>query len=116
MKRLNWILLTMTCLMISCTKSNEGGTDEPTGDCATAAKAFVANVNPIIQNTCTDALCHGTGSTNGPGSLLTYNSIFSARAAIRSAVANGSMPKNTSISTTQKNTILCWIDAGAPNN
>ncbi|MDZ4709458.1 MAG: hypothetical protein SH818_13755 [Saprospiraceae bacterium] len=116
MKRLNWLLLTMMCLLISCTKSNNDDTDDPTADCATTAKAFVANVNPIIKNTCTDALCHGTGSINGPGSLLTYNSIFAARATIRTVIANGTMPKNSSLSTAQKNTILCWIDGGAPNN
>ncbi|MEJ0106233.1 MAG: hypothetical protein WDO19_28400 [Bacteroidota bacterium] len=38
------------------------------------------------------------------------------RTAIRAAVASGEMPKTGSITTAQKNSILCWIDAGASNN
>jgi hypothetical protein len=26
------------------------------------------------------------------------------------------MPQGSSLSTSQKNSILCWIDSGAPNN
>jgi hypothetical protein len=48
--------------------------------------------------------------------LLTYNQIFTARIAIKTAVANGTMPKTGSLTTAQKNSIICWVDAGAPNN
>jgi hypothetical protein len=45
-----------------------------------------------------------------------YSEISSAKTSIRSAVASGRMPQTGSLSTSQKNAILCWIDSGAPNN
>jgi hypothetical protein len=31
-------------------------------------------------------------------------------------VLSGLMPQNATLTTAQKNTIICWIDSGAPNN
>ena len=52
----------------------------------------------------------------GPRPLLNYSQIFNARADIRPAVASGHMPLNATLTVTEKNAILCWIDNGAPNN
>jgi hypothetical protein len=35
---------------------------------------------------------------------------------IKPAVANGTMPKTGTLTTAQKNSIICWINNGAPNN
>ncbi len=118
-KTILFIALTVV-LFNACSKENTGGTNSGGGtlDCSTVTnKAFAANVNPIIQTSCsTNSGCHGSGSVNGPGALTSYTAIFNARTSIRSAVAGGSMPKNSTLSTSQKNSILCWIDGGAPNN
>jgi len=112
-------------LIASCSK---GGSDDPGSggnggggggsvNCTGVASGFAATVNQIIQTTCaTDATCHGAGSANGPGPLQTYNQIFAARIAIKTAVANGTMPKTGTLTTAQKNSIICWVDAGGPNN
>ncbi len=101
--------------IISCSKDNGGGTT--TVDCSTVTnKAFAADVNPILQATCNIAGCHAAGSFNGPGALTDYTQIFNARVVIRSAVAAGRMPQGSSLTAGQKNSILCWIDSGAPNN
>ncbi len=107
-------ILTIT-LLIACSKDNDTGASL---DCSTVTnKAFAADINPIIQSSCAfSSGCHGSGSTNGPGVLTSYTSVFNARTAIRSAVASGSMPQGSSLATNQKNSILCWIDSGAPNN
>jgi len=113
------ILVSLVAFVViaSCSK---GGSDDGGGgsvNCTGVASAFAANVNPIIQSTCaTDATCHGAGSANGPGPLLTYTQISSAKVTIKSAVSSGSMPKVGTLTTAQKNSIICWIDAGAPNN
>ena len=100
-------------LIISCSKND----DTPSNDCSSSPKSFSADVNPIIQSSCaTNNGCHGTGSINGPGPLLTYTQVFNARFAIKSAVANGSMPKNGSLTSAQKSAIICWVDNGAANN
>ena len=94
-----------------------GGGNPPAVNCSTVPKAFAADVNPIIQSICaTDATCHGSGSANGPGPLLTYTQIYNARALIKPAVSSGIMPKVGTLTTAQKNSIICWVDAGGPNN
>jgi len=101
-------------VLYACSKSSDS-----TGsvNCGGTAKSFSSDVNPIIQATCTtNSGCHGSGSNNGPGELLTYSQIFSARSSIRSAVVSGSMPKTGGLTAAQKNAIICWIDSGAPNN
>lgn len=86
-------------------------------DCNGAPKSFSTDVRPIILASCgINSGCHGAGSNNGVGELLTYSKIFDVRSEIRSSVASGDMPLNGSLTSTEKNAILCWIDAGAPNN
>src|SRR6187401_2638888 len=125
MKKGILVILAAFLLIASCSK---GGSDDPGGgggggggggsvNCTGVASAFAADVNPIIQSTCaTDATCHGAGSANGPGPLLTYTQISGASVTIKTAVASGTMPKTGSLTTAQKNSIICWINAGAPNN
>jgi hypothetical protein len=113
------IFITISCSKSSSTGGGNGGGGGGGGsvNCTGVASSFSANVNPIIQSTCaTDASCHGSGSFNGPGPLLTYSQIFAARTTIRAAVASGTMPKTGSLTTAQKNSILCWVDGGGQNN
>lgn len=85
-------------------------------DCGTA-KSYASDVSPVIESYCaTNSGCHGSGSTHGPGALTTYTQVYNARTAIRTAVTNGSMPQNGSLSNEQKNAIICWIDSGATDN
>jgi len=109
------IIITILCIVIACSKT---ATNSPGNvDCSGAAKSFATNVNPIIQSSCAaNSGCHGSGSNNGPGELLSYSQIFSARSAIRTAIISGRMPQNGSLTTAQKNSISCWIDNGAPND
>jgi len=125
MKKGILVILASFLLIASCSKggSDSGGGDSTGGgggstvNCTGVASAFAANVNPIIQSTCaTDATCHGAGSVNGPGPLLTYTQISNASVTIKTAVANGTMPKTGSLTTAQKNSIICWINSGTPNN
>lgn len=107
-------------ITISCKKDNGGsggggGGGGTTVDCSTVTnKAFAANVNPIIQASCNVSGCHAAGSTNGPGPLTNYAQISAA--SIRSAISSGSMPKGSTLTAAQKNSIICWIDSGKPNN
>ena len=99
-------------LLLACGK----GKVNYTPDCSTA-KSYATDVSPIIQSNCaTNSGCHASGSSQGPGALATYSQVYAAKTSIRTAVANGSMPQNSSLSNDQKNAILCWIDSGAANN
>ena len=109
-----FIVLTVFGVLFACSKSTDTTSSV---DCGGTTKSFSSDVNPIIQATCaTNSACHGSGSNNGPGELLNYSEIFNARSSIRSAVLSGSMPKTGSLTTAQKNAIICWIDNGAANN
>jgi len=108
------IVLTVFGVLFACSKSAD--VTSPV-DCSGTVKSFSADVNPIIQSSCaTSSGCHAAGSNNGPGELLTYIEIFNARSAIRSAVLSGAMPQNGSLTTAEKNAIICWIDNSASNN
>ncbi len=110
------IIFLTVFVSISCSKDGGGG-GTTTVDCNTVTnKAFAADVNPIVQASCGTIGCHDALSSNGPGALTNYTQVFSNRSIIRTAVSNGTMPKNTTLSTGQKNSIICWIDSGAPNN
>ena len=109
------IIILFVFISISCSKSGGGGGTSL--DCNTVTnKAFAADVKPIIQSSCAIGGCHDAVSTNGPGPLTNYSQVFNARTAIRTAVSAGTMPKTGSLTSSQKNSILCWIDSGAPNN
>jgi hypothetical protein len=125
MKKGNLVILVSFLLIASCSKSSgDGGGGSSTGgggsttiNCTGVASAFAADVKQIIQSTCaTDATCHGTGSVNGPGPLVTYAQISGAASLIKPAVASGTMPKTATLTTAQKNSIICWINSGALNN
>jgi hypothetical protein len=99
-------------LFIACSKDSV-----PSATDCTTAKSFATDVSPIIQSNCAlSSGCHANGSSNGPGPLTNYSQVFNSRTAIKTAVANGSMPQNGSLTTAQKNAIICWIDSGAANN
>lgn len=106
------LAIVIIALLFACSQ------DESAEDvnCGGTAVAFT-EVNAIIQSSCTtNSGCHGSGSRNGPGALLTYTEIYNARSSIKSAVASGSMPKGSSLSSDKKNAIICWIENGAQNN
>ena len=112
MKKSIVIVTAFIFIIMACSKSNDSSS---TITCS-GTQSFTADVNPIIQSFCAIAGCHASGSTNGPGALTTYSQIFNNRSGIRSAVANGSMPQNSSLAASQKSAIICWIDSGATNN
>ena len=108
------VVVTLVCLVQACKKNNDGGSSI---DCGGTTKSFAANIKPIVQASCAfDSDCHGSGSPSGPGPLLTYTEIFNARSVIRSAVISRDMPKGATLTSAERNSIVCWIDNGAPNN
>ncbi len=89
-------------LMASCKKNSENFVP----DCSGATKSFNADVLPIITNKCKG--CHSQYSG--------YSQIAGSKSSIRSSIVEGSMPQGGSLSTTEKNNVICWIDNGALNN
>ena len=117
MKKIVGSISVLFFIAISCSKDSGGGGGTTTVDCNTIAnKTFAADVLPILQASCSIAGCHATGSTNGPGPLTNYVQISGAGPSIRTSVTSGTMPKNSTLTTAQKNSIICWVNSGTPNN
>lgn len=111
--KLFFVIAVSVVFLDACKKSPEISP----ADCSGPAKSFATEVNPVIQASCAiNSGCHALGSNNGPGSLLNYSQVFNARSDIRSSVASGHMPLNGTLTPTERNAILCWIDNGAINN
>jgi hypothetical protein len=116
MKKITF-LLSISCaiaILASCSKDDDN--NNTPGACDTVSKTWSADVSPLITTFCNQPGCHNSNSMNGPGPLTNYSQVFAARVVVRDAVQSGRMPQNTSLTTAQKNTIICWIDSGAPNN
>lgn len=87
----------------SC-KKDSNTTYTPTCDGTT--KSWVTDVKPIMDGYC--ANCHSSFSI--------YSSVSNSLSSIRSKIVDGTMPKSFSLTTAQKDKVVCWIDNGAPNN
>ena len=104
---LSTAILLLSVMSYSCKKKNNTeATNTYTPSCSSTTPSFSATVKPLIQSSCVS--CHSQYST--------YSQISASAGSIRSSIVNGSMPKGTTLSDEQKNSIVCWIDAGKPNN
>ncbi|HEY9048022.1 MAG TPA: hypothetical protein VIN08_19080 [Ohtaekwangia sp.] len=103
--------------MVYITACSDHNSSSETVSCSGVSIVYSTDVAPIISSSCaTNSSCHGSGSKNGPGELLTYSEVYSARTSISTSVSSGDMPKGSSLTSDEKNTILCWITNGASNN
>jgi hypothetical protein len=117
MKKIQSIVILFFLLVVACSKNTSTSTSTTTTANCSSSISFAADVSPIISANCaTNSGCHGSGSTNGPGALLTYSQIYSARSSISADVSSGVMPKGSSLTAAQKTTITCWVSNGAANN
>ena len=91
-------------VFVSC-KKKDTTKAEYSPNC-TGTKSYTTDVKPLIQSYCVS--CHSNYGT--------YAGAKASASSIRSSIVGGSMPKGSTLSDDQKNNIVCWIDAGMPNN
>lgn len=80
------------------------------GDTGTS---LASDIMPIIQTKCAITNCHNGGqepNLTGPQSVRTH------AAKIKELIQSGAMPKEGSLSASQKALIACWVDDGAKDN
>jgi hypothetical protein len=104
MKNVLFAVLISMGLFSGCSKDNT--TIAYTPSCSGTAKSYKTDVAPIISSSC--GACHQNFST--------YSQLYSSRTSVRSMIVSGQMPQGSSLSTAQKDAIVCWIDNGAANN
>lgn len=116
MKKIVGVLVIIASVyLFSCKKSNNGSTTY-SPDCSGTTPTYTSVASPLFSTYCATSGCHNTGSNNGPGALTTHAEIKNAAVTIRATIISGRMPQGTTLSSEQKNKIVCWIDAGAINN
>jgi hypothetical protein len=87
-----------------CQKDSLTGSYTP--NCNGTAKSYANDVAPLVRSYCSE--CHSEYST--------YARLSASASRVRSVIVSGSMPQGTSLSTAQKDAIVCWIDNGVLNN
>jgi hypothetical protein len=105
MKKIIGIMLISIGLWTGCSKISNSNTSY-TPSCTGTVKSYKTDVAPLIKTYCSG--CHSNFST--------YTSLSADKNNVSGQVESGNMPRGTSLSTTQKDAILCWISSGAPNN
>jgi hypothetical protein len=101
------LLLTfLSFLVLSGCKKDNTNPESYSPSCSGVAKSFTKNVKPVIQSACSG--CHQNYNT--------YAQVSASKSSIRSVIVSGQMPKDGSLSSAQKDAIVCWIDNGAMNN
>jgi hypothetical protein len=91
----------------SCKKKDATPTN-----CSTTL-SFAKDIQPIINTNCAISGCHnGTTKPN----LTQYSGVQAAASDIKSQVSSGSMPQGRTLTSTDKDALLCWIANGAANN
>jgi hypothetical protein len=106
MKKFSSIIF--TTFLLGCSK-----TDSSTTSVCDPSISYKNTVKQIFVANCSSSGCH---DGNNLPSLADYSTAHDAANQIKTAVANGVMPKNATLSATDKAAIICWINNGAQNN
>ncbi len=116
---LSLTLFILSLFFFSCSKSDPagGGGSGITYSCAGISPKFSSDVQPILNTVCSiNSNCHGSGSANSGGPFTSQAEVSAKSAKIRAAILSGTMPQSGTITQTQINAFICWIDSGSPNN
>ncbi len=110
-------LLTLSILLLvtACKKDTEP--DPPTGfDCTTVT--YSQTIAPIIATSCAaTTACHGAGSALGDFTTHAGIAASASSGHLKSEVIDDkTMPPSGALAETKLDQILCWINAGAPDN
>jgi hypothetical protein len=106
MKKFSAIIFAI--FLLGCSKK-----DTTTTSVCDSSISYKTTVKQIFVASCSSAGCH---DGNNLPSLAEYQTAHDAALQIKTAVANGVMPKNATLSATDKAAIICWTSNGAQNN
>ena len=97
---------------LTCTEASDTA-----GNDTIAIPSFMTEVAPIMQAKCANPGCHE--ADNDPRVPLTTHSEIKVAIGLfsmKSRIVNGSMPAEGALTPQEYNTLINWIEAGAPNN
>ena len=105
MKKIMVIFMISIGLWTGCSKVTNSNSSY-TPSCVGNMKSYKTDVAPVIRTYC--AGCH-SNFTNYAGLSADKNNVSAQ-------IESGNMPKGASLSTAQKDAVICWISSGSPNN
>ncbi len=115
MKKIYYLLTMLTFILcfviISCSKTDSNTTAANTT--CDANTSYASTITPLFKSTCNLSGCHDGLNA---AALNNYQVVHDNAAQIRASVSSGRMPKGSTLTSTQKSAIYCWIDNGAKNN
>lgn len=104
--KLKFILYVALLLSLGNCKKKDNSKNEAYTPTCTGTKSFQNEVFPLIKSKCWR--CHNN--------MADYSQVKSLSSQIKDNVISGAMPQNDKLSNEQKDIIVCWVEAGAPNN
>lgn len=114
-KRLS--VISVFAIMMSCSEESE----IPVG-CDISKSRYAADIQPIIQNSCLNAGCHGTDRGTGVNfSFTTYDGLKEAAGSISDRINRPledplHMPVGFTLDSCFLYKLNAWLIEGAPNN
>jgi len=111
-KKVLFILITLPIILFSSCENNvEENIDELIVNECDPAISFTEDIKSIIDTNCLQ--CH---NGNQFPDLRTYQSIKNNISIIKEEIETRRMPLGGSLSTTEIETFLCWVNNGSLNN
>jgi uncharacterized membrane protein len=117
-KNTSYLLVFGLLFFASCLRNveEEDITEDPVGEemetDSCESITFSKNVESIINNTCLN--CHSAGG-NFPD-LSSTAKVISHANIVKNEVASRRMPQGTSLTKTQIDAVVCWVDNGAKDD
>lgn len=110
-------LLATFLLAFSCAEHN---LETPASACNSGQVSFSQQVAPIMQGSCALSGCHN-GDLGDPLNWTNFDRVKAKASSVKDRVTRpvgtaGHMPKSGSLSQSQIQLIVCWVDQGALNN
>ncbi len=123
MKKTSYFLIAVFAVLAACKTTKETSTAtttnaaEPKADCGTAAYTYVANIKPILNESCNG--CHGPAKKRG-GLDFTIDEVLYSEArsgklvcAVKQNKGCVAMPQyNPKLSDDKIKMIECWVNSG----
>lgn len=116
--KIYFAFLSFACFWMACSGKKEQLVQPlPEDNCTGNTYTYVMDIKPIVDASCAkSSTCHGSGSSNGPGPLTTYDLVKANAGRIADAVSAKRMPLDSTLSSADISKIRCWAANGTLNN
>lgn len=110
----SFLVMSFSLVVMACGEGDHNINDNTTGPIETSTKLTYENVNArVFRPRC--FRCHSGTATNGNGIKLdSYRNVLNRIDNVRFEVDHGNMPPDETLPASEREFVVNWIDAGAP--